>query len=904
MKLSKKVVVIFLISTLVTLIVYTVASNFTMKALYGKSGESTRISGISGGAINRFKGEINKAVGKSREYASLISTSRMVKYKYKPDETLEQIEERMGITEKVKRDGYQYKVYLNNKEEGYSVDTNYSTNVDPNILNKILEIGRSLITIPEKPVDGVIDVYGKKYFISISPTVDGRSTEELKIVRGYFIIAQPLDEKFAKIVSDSMGRAITLEDSYDKSNPTNYTSKTNVNEDITIVTDDQSVSSYYKIVSLNGGEDLYLSTTEELEIKKNTEYRMVILTIVLAGIIIIINLIICYIIEKTVVRRIAKINKGVNNIRESKKLSDRIEEESGQDELSTLSKDINYMINSLEESNNLIFEKDKKYGKLLNSLTNGYLYFKVLNDKEGNFKDAVCVESNDATELILKSDKKVLDKKSIKEIIPIFDDGKIDLESILVGVIATGEPYINEEIEIKKGVWVSIGIYSIEEGYFACIITDITKSKRYSEDMKFLANYDTVTTLLNRYSLYNYMEKLKRDEKPFTVYFIDLDNFKNLNDTLGHSTGDEVLCGAASALLSIQSDSLTVGRLGGDEFIVIKEGEIGEEEIFKVGREILSALNQTFKYKNYTYQLKGSVGVSSYPRHADDIETLLQYADIAMYKSKKNGGNRVNVISDDMLEDIIIEGQLKEALKKKEFLVYYQPIYNIEQNKIVGAEALVRWEREGEIVAPNKFIPIAKKSGDICDIDNFVLRKACEFCKACRDAGNENFKIAINASYMFLKQPKLKEDIKSILEELNLPANALKLEITEDEILDDPKYIIKILKDIKKLGVKVSLDDFGVGYSSFNHIKMLPIDTIKIDRSLLLKVEEDEKSIAIIETLIQLAHTLELDVICEGVEEQDQLDLLKDLNCDKIQGYFISRPIEEDKFKDVIDRFK
>ncbi|MBB6713824.1 bifunctional diguanylate cyclase/phosphodiesterase [Clostridium gasigenes] len=423
------------------------------------------------------------------------------------------------------------------------------------------------------------------------------------------------------------------------------------------------------------------------------------------------------------------------------------------------------------------------------------------------------------------------------------------------------------------------------------------------DKMSYLANYDTVTNLQNRYSICNFMNTLIKEKKDYTIYYIDLDNFKSINDNLGHTIGDNVLCGVAKTLLSLEEAEVKVGRVGGDEFIIIREGTRSDEERIEFGNYFLKVLRQTFKYKSYTYHLSGSIGISAYPKHGENIETLLKYADIAMYRSKKSFNNKVQIISEDMIDEIEVEGMLSDALSRNEFIVYYQPILKLGLNKIVGAEALVRWNRSGEIIPPSKFIDIAKRSGEIANIDAIVLKEGIRVAKEFRDKGYKEFQISVNICFMLLKNDSFVIDLKEMLEEIDLESNALKIEITEDEILDDPKYIIGILNEIKKIGVQVSLDDFGSGYSSFNHIKILPIDTIKIDKTLLLEVDGDDKSKSIIESIINLSHSLGLDVICEGVEEENQLRLLESINCDKIQGYYISAPVNEEKFKKLLDNY-
>lgn len=249
-----------------------------------------------------------------------------------------------------------------------------------------------------------------------------------------------------------------------------------------------------------------------------------------------------------------------------------------------------------------------------------------------------------------------------------------------------------------------------------------------------------------------------------------------------------------------------------------------------------------------------------------------------------------------MLENVYLAARLSNSIKNNELEVYYQPIYDVKKGKIVSAEALIRWISNGEVIPPNKFIPIAKKNGDILLIDEIVIRDAARFCKSIREMGDKDFIVSVNVSHAILKQSYFLSKIIKIVEEEGIAPDFLKFEITEDETIDDSEFTANVLKELKELGFEIFLDDFGVGYSSFNHIKTLPLDTLKIDRSLILSIENDNRTFSIIDTLINLAHNLGLDVICEGVEKKNEMELLKSMGCDKIQGYYISKAINKNDF--------
>lgn len=430
--------------------------------------------------------------------------------------------------------------------------------------------------------------------------------------------------------------------------------------------------------------------------------------------------------------------------------------------------------------------------------------------------------------------------------------------------------------------------------------------KNYSDNLEFVSRHDTLTNLSNRYSINNYITTLTKNNEEFALFFIDLDNFKVINDTLGHDIGDKLLVMVANELNNATKDdeSLTVGRFGGDEFIIVRKGKNSKEEVEKLAKDILMEINKCYEIKSCLYEIKASMGISFFPEHSVQQGQVLQYSDIAMYCSKREGGNNYKIFEEVMIEPLKIEKMLKKAIEKEEFEIYLQPIFSITNNTVAGCEALIRWKIDGEIITPNKFIPLAKRTGDIAKIDNLVFKKAVESCRELLDKGEKDFYISINTSKLFLKQVDLISFMENTLKEFNVESKYIKLEVTEDEIIDDVEYTINLLKKIRATGIEIYLDDFGVGYSSFSHIKVLPIDVIKIDRSLLLDIDKNSKSQQIVKTMIILAHSLNMGIICEGIEEKGQVEILKLLNCDNIQGYYYSRPLEKGSFINYIKNIK
>lgn len=618
--------------------------------------------------------------------------------------------------------------------------------------------------------------------------------------------------------------------------------------------------------------------------------------IILISVSFLIHIFVFVISKRLIVKKVRSINKEISRINGNNNLKGRIKETNSNDEFAILAKDINNMFQSIEDSNKLIISNEKKYSRLVEGLDNGYAYFKILRDKDGEVKDAFVVEVNMSLANMLGMEKEDLMAGSFSKIFKTYIKDKDIVPKVLRCVGGKNQYVIRNSVRLGVDKWAYLTVYPIETEYFAMIITDISENKKFAEEMKHIANYDVLTSIQNRYSLYNNMEQLRANGEDFAIYYIDLDNFKTINDTLGHDVGDEVLCRAADTIQKIGDENFSVGRLGGDEFLAIMKGKHSIKEVKEVGEEIVSKLNEVVSYNNYPYKIKASLGASRFNEDTNDIETLLKYADVAMYKSKKSGGNSINIFEKSMTQEIMAESGIKDAIENDELTVFYQPIYDLNNDSIIGAEALVRWKKEDDIIEPSKFIAIAKKTGDIADIDNFVLKEACKFCSKKRTEEVSDFKISINASYKFLKQPDFIERLERVLEDTKLDPRALRFEITEDEVIDDIPQIVRILESVKKMGIEVALDDFGVGYSSLGYIKVLPIDSIKIDKSLLHSGDKDEKSLAIMSSLIKLAHTLDLDVIAEGVEIQEQLNMLKKLECDNVQGFLFSKPVPKDNF--------
>lgn len=886
MKLSKKVTIIFTVATCIAITLFFISFSLLGKRFFNEDLE--RAFKTANNCIKELETECEKVRWKSKEYVNLIKIANNISNEY-GEKGLEVI----GLNEKFTSDSIDYKLILKKNYEEVSdyFDVTVSENKRMDLLILKEKVKNYLINNNLEELNSIVTTESSPYILSINRIYRNDDQEDY----GYFIVLEAIDKEDFTALSIEKDEAIQLVTEIPNNKEINeYTLEDN--KKISLIYTDDSIIGYYKIPMLMGDTKYYINFNEELMVKEGASKVNILMLVIQITIFLSINIILYRIIENVLIKRINKITKGIND---AKSLDYRIEDIKGNDEISLLAKDVNKMLNTLEESNNIIIKSNVKYTKLFNSLTNGIAYVKIIRDENGKGIDACILDINKAFKKLVGLED-VLDEK-LKVNLKQHKDRFPVIEEIIDSVCKKGRNFLKKSYEIN-GTWMNIACSLIEEDSFSIVLTDITESKNYSDDMRFLANNDVLTGLPNRYNLFNYMGQLKYEKKEFAIFFIDLDNFKSLNDTLGHNSGDEVLCEAAKTLTFFNQKGVTIGRIGGDEFLIVREGKVKEEEINELGKEILKALNKTFKYKNYTYELKASMGVSYSPKHSTDIETLIKYADIAMYKSKKAGGNRVVIFSKEMSEEILMETKLKKSIERGEIVPYYQPIYDVKDNKISGAEVLVRWNCDGKVVEPCKFVPIAKRNGYILEIDTYIFKKACVYCKEKQQEGYENFIVSVNASYRFLNQPNLKEILKETIEKEGIKASSIKFEITEDEVLDKADNIISTLRMIREMGFKVALDDFGIEYSSFNHIKMLPIDTIKIDRSLLLTVENDKKTLFIIETLIKLAHVLDLDVVCEGVEITAQLNLLRKLHCDRVQGYLISKPVPKDEFDKLLKK--
>ncbi len=444
------------------------------------------------------------------------------------------------------------------------------------------------------------------------------------------------------------------------------------------------------------------------------------------------------------------------------------------------------------------------------------------------------------------------------------------------------------------------------EGYTK-IIRDITEQKEGEETIRFQAYHDTLTGLPNRQALNGYFaihETLSKNFK-LAVLFLDLDRFKNINDTLGHIIGDCVLKDVSSRLINSVSENDTVVRLGGDEFIILLSNKNNNDEVAEALKIILKSFEVPVKIEDYNLHITTSIGVSVYPNDGTDIYTLLKNADSALYKAKGAGKNRYEFYHKDMNahfhDQLALENDLRQAITKDQIIFHYQPIVN-KDKKLIGAEALIRWQHPKlGLLSPNKFIPLSEENGFITKIGDHGMDKVLNQYKKWKDDFKIKIPISINISAKHFEVPNFINDLDKMLNECNLSSREVELEITEGIAMNNTENIMSKLNSLRDMGVAISIDDFGTGYSSLSYLKSFPVNRLKIDQSFVKCCTSSNQDCSIIKAIIALGHSLGMEIIAEGVETEEQFKYLTNEGCDGFQGYLFDKPLEPEGFTKWFD---
>jgi len=460
--------------------------------------------------------------------------------------------------------------------------------------------------------------------------------------------------------------------------------------------------------------------------------------------------------------------------------------------------------------------------------------------------------------------------------------------------------------------WLSISVVRDADGKVANYVgsfVDISERKASEERVQHLAHHDPLTGLPNRFSLHEWLAQAlasaKRNETLLALMLIDLDNFKSINDTLGHPTGDQLLVQVAQRFVASVRQSDLVARLGGDEFVVVLPDVDSPTDVAHVADKILHAVSEPYLIEGQELRTSPSIGICLYPADAEESQDLIKKADVAMYHAKAQGRGNYQFFAEEMqiaaIKRLAIEAELRVALAQQQFVLHYQPQLDLRSGRIVGVEALVRWQHpQRGLVSPLEFISIAEESGLIVPIGDWVMQEACRQLAAWRTRGIEQVRISVNLAASQFADPHLPTRIQEILDQAGLPVDCLDLEVTESMAMGSPADTVNMMKVLTGLGLSLSIDDFGTGYSSLAYLKLFPIDTLKIDRSFVKDIETDPNDADICDVIVLLAHKLGLEVVAEGVETVAQLKYLLSIGCEIVQGYLISKPLAADQAEEFI----
>jgi diguanylate cyclase (GGDEF)-like protein len=439
--------------------------------------------------------------------------------------------------------------------------------------------------------------------------------------------------------------------------------------------------------------------------------------------------------------------------------------------------------------------------------------------------------------------------------------------------------------------------------------SDVTQATLAEQRVQQLARYDALTGVANRGMFLQQLEhalaRAQRTDTSLSVFFIDLDRFKGINDTLGHDAGDELLKVVAERLTGLLRGADIVGLLGGDEFVVLLDGNPDATMLTRVAGRVLTELAEPLRLAGRPVQVSASVGISRFPGDGTNAATLLKCADTAMYLAKARGKNNFQFftpqLADQTARHLALEGELRQAIQHGELLLHYQPKFDVRTGALLGMEALVRWQHpQRGLLAPGEFIALAEESGLVVPMGRWVLEAACKQVRAWRDARLDPPRCSVNVSVRQFAHPTLLDEVRNALADAALDAGALEIEVTESVLMADPEHAQQSLKRLHALGVHIAIDDFGTGYSSLAYLKRFPAQTLKIDRTFVDGLPVDRDDAAITRAVISLAHSLDMRVVAEGVETESQLGFLAEAGCDEAQGFLLGRPMAPDLLAELL----
>lgn len=615
--------------------------------------------------------------------------------------------------------------------------------------------------------------------------------------------------------------------------------------------------------------------------------------------------------QSIVINPLKKLGMTLHDIMQKKDYSIRAEKNS-HDELGDLTDLINGLLRTIEFENHSLKSITERFRKLASLSPVGIFQ----TDKNLNF---------------IYVNQRWRDIHGISAEIPLLDhwlerfspEKRQEMDSALANLIDKQES-LHFESELKlpnhTQAWIQIRISTLHDnqgdllGYIGAV-SDITELKEAQLKMEILALYDPLTGLANRRLFLDRLEKavisVQRTNSSMALMFLDLDQFKRVNDTLGHDAGDLLLVEVAHRLRANVRESDTISRIGGDEFTILLTDVHHASDVVIVAEKILAALSKPMYLKGQELHTSVSIGITLTPSDSSSVNTLMKNADLALYRAKELGRNNFQFFSEELnrsvLEHLEIEKELNEALELDQFYLVFQPKVNLADLKIRSMESLIRWKHPKKgLIEPNKFIPIAEETGQILAIGRWVLEKSCQMTKELLSEKilPEDGTVAVNLSARQFTDPELLQNIQTALAKSQLPAHCLTLEITESILMQDVENAITTMQQIKDLGIHLVIDDFGTGYSSLAYIKRFPIDGLKVDRSFVTDIPEDQNDMAITAAVIAMAHKLNISTVAEGVETTAQLEFLRNNFCQEGQGYLFSRPLTYDTLKEFLINYQ
>jgi diguanylate cyclase (GGDEF)-like protein len=522
-------------------------------------------------------------------------------------------------------------------------------------------------------------------------------------------------------------------------------------------------------------------------------------------------------------------------------------------------------------------------------------------------QDGAVTRSNKQAETLASSmsslSDEISDSLSILELLAIPSE-------LVLGIAAPicFEHRVNTD-EISRYFRITVNPVSNPDSHRLLFVEEVTERRRFEEKLLHQASHDALTGLPNRALFHDRLTHAlacaRREWKSLSLLYVDLDGFKYVNDTMGHTVGDKLLKAVSGRLKGCLREVDTIARMGGDEFAILLPSVGDSQDAMVVAQRIHEAIGQGFYIDNQDCFVTACVGITIFPEDASDTETIIRNADTALHRAKKHGRNSTQIYTHSLnaaaVERVRLESSLRKAMERKEFVLFYQPIIDTQTGRIIGCEALIRWMHpEMGIVSPISFIPIAEETGQIVEIGEWVVQEACKQ-NAKWHAMGYPVDVAVNMSARSFRNNDVIEMTRTACIEAELDPMFIHFELTETALMESPDKVALILMELKKMGIRVSIDDFGTGYSSLSNLKRFPIDSVKIDRSFVRHVTRNPDDAAIAEAIIAMAHSLKLTVVAEGVDTHDQLAFLKSHECDALQGYLISTPVSAEQFTRLLD---